>query len=102
MASRIEMANAANVFRLQKLGGRFASPVLVAARRTLAGQGNANDAQLIRFNLGIAKSGATQAKNALRAANAATSTVIQIGQSVEMIQRGGTAASIGVLNLIKV
>lgn len=99
--NRIDFANANNIFRLQKMGANFTPQTMAAARRIVQGSGSTNDAALVRQQLGIYRTGASKAKQQLRAAQTTVGTVIQAGQSVEMISRGGGAATVGVLNLVK-
>jgi hypothetical protein len=100
-ASRIEQINASNIFRLQKGGANFSNTVMAAARRTIQGTSTAADASLIRQQLGIQRSGARQAKAALQSAQRAQSTIVSVGTSIEQISRGGGAATVGFVNLVK-
>lgn len=99
--NRVDFANANNIFRLQKMGANFTPQTMAAARRIVQGAGSTNDAALVRQQLGIFKTGAGKAKQQLRAAQQTVGTFIQAGTSIEQISRGGGAAMVGVLNLVK-
>lgn len=90
--SKIDFANASEIFTLKKQGAPVPKNVIDAARRTLAGAGTAADRDVIKNYIGIKRSGKGKWKRAVSQIQGIQADVGKVEIAAEMVT---TAAATG-------